>query len=290
MMNMSDQATRLRDEINQPTVAKTLAVISGKGGVGKSNTAINFGIKLREANKKVLLIDLDIGMGNIDILIGQTSKYTLADLFNYSLTFHDIIEIGPKDLHYTAGGNSFNELLILNSINVNYFHEQFKLIESDYDFIIFDIGAGISSTNLSFMLAADECIVVMTPEPPAITDAYSVIKHLTLQKQQVPISLILNRSVNQRHGEKTVNRFKNVVKKFLHREFLHTNILPEDKIVLEAVTRQTPYVILNQHAPISKAMSQIILHYLSDEDKHDWQEEKSSAFSYITKFRKLINK
>src|SRR5690625_5329312 len=99
-MDMNDQASTLRNQLKQKQKARTIAVVSGKGGVGKSNTALNFSIKLLEAGRKVLLIDLDIGMGNIDILIGNSSTYSFADLFNQSMTFHDIIETGPQGLSY----------------------------------------------------------------------------------------------------------------------------------------------------------------------------------------------
>src|SRR5690625_5751 len=128
-MDMKDQARFLRRQLNQEQKAKTIAIVSGKGGVGKSNIALNFSIKLLEASKKVLLIDLDIGMGNIDILIGNSSPYSLADLFSHSKTFHDIIEIGPKGLAYIAGGNSFDEFLELSDEQLDYFHHQFERSE-----------------------------------------------------------------------------------------------------------------------------------------------------------------
>src|SRR5690625_2931518 len=110
-MDMKDQASFLRRQLNQEQKEKTIAIVSGKVGVGKSNIALIFSIKLLVANKKVLLIDLDIGMGNIDILIGKSSSYSLADLFSHSKTLHDIKDIGPKVLAYIAGGNSFHEFL-----------------------------------------------------------------------------------------------------------------------------------------------------------------------------------
>src|SRR5690625_2471925 len=251
-MEMNDQASALRNQLNHKQKARTIAIVSGKGGVGKSNTALNFAIKLLEANKKVLLIYLDIGMGNIDILIGNSSSYSLVDLFSKSMTFHDIIETGPKGLSYVAGGNSFDELIVLSDEHVNYFHHQFEWVQTNYDYIIFDLGAGATKTSLSFVLAADECFVVMTPEPPAITDAYSMIKHIIIQKEDLPISIILNRAKDVKSRRQTVKRFTNVVKKFLETEIKTMGTLPEDKIVLDAVVRQTPYVLLNNNAPISK--------------------------------------
>src|SRR5690625_5832796 len=110
-----------------------------------------FSIKILEASKKVLLIDLVIVIGNIDLLIGNSSPYSLADLFSHSKTFHDIIEIGPKGLAYIAGGNSFVEFLELSDEQLDYFHHQFEWMQSTYDFIIFDLGVGATHTSMSFV-------------------------------------------------------------------------------------------------------------------------------------------
>src|SRR5699024_6996966 len=110
-MPMNDQAEKLRKRLAyQDQQVKTIAIVSGKGGVGKSNTALNFSLELQKAGKKVLLFDLDVGMGNIDILIGNDAKYTIVDLFNEFIPLHDIIELGPFNLSYVAGGSSLNEL------------------------------------------------------------------------------------------------------------------------------------------------------------------------------------
>src|SRR5690625_3618647 len=261
-MVMNDQAKSLRKQLYEKQKAKTISIVSGKGGVGKTNFAINFSLKLRESGVKVLLIDLDIGMGNIDILLGKMSTYSLVDIFNHSLSFHDIIEIGPNGLPYVAGGNSFEELIDFSDDHLNYFHEQFERIQEDYDVIMFDLGAGATKTSMSFVLAADESIVIMNPEPPAITDAYSMIKYIIVQQENLPISIVLNRVRDIKEGIDTVKRFSRLVNNFLGVKVTTLGLLPEDKIVTDSVIKQVPFVLLKDNAPITRAMELIIKKYL----------------------------
>src|SRR5699024_11791712 len=141
---MVDQAEKLRNQINMQPNAKTIAVISGKGGVGKSNTVRNFSIELQKQGKKVLLFDLDIVMCNVDILLGKDAEHSIVDLFYDFMPIHDIIEIGPKGLSYIAGGSSLNNLIAIDKYKLDYFFKQYELVVKDYDYIFFDMGAGVT--------------------------------------------------------------------------------------------------------------------------------------------------
>lgn len=284
---MRDQAERLRSRLSHPEKqAKTVAIVSGKGGVGKSNTAINFSIELQKNGKKVLLFDLDVGMGNVDILLGNDSRYSIVNLFNDFLPIHDIIESGPKGLSYIAGGSSLNELIDLDQNKLNYFYEQYNLLLNDFDFIIFDLGAGANESSMSFVLASDECIVITTPEPTSITDAYSMIKHIILKQEKMPISVIMNRSTTSKEGERALEKFRHVVSRFLQININKMGLLPNDKTVSTAVIRQTPYVLLNEHAPISKAIKKIVTNYLRE--SNDTNERRQESF--IQKLKKFLSR
>src|SRR5690625_1210755 len=140
-----DQASKLRQTMRSRRAnrqAKTIAVVSGKGGVGKSNFTLNFALKLIEQKKSVLIIDLDIGMGNIDILLGLQSKHSIVQMYENNLPIHDIIEVGPNSISYIAGGSGLSKLFDLDEVKLNYFLNQFNKISTEYDYIFFDMGAG----------------------------------------------------------------------------------------------------------------------------------------------------
>ena len=149
---------------------------SGKGGVGKSNFTLNFALTLQSKGYKVLVFDADIGLANIDVLMGISSKYNLYHLLKKEKTIWEIIQKGYNDLEFIAGGSGFNDLLRLTDEELDYFAEQVMQLNGYVDFIIFDTGAGLSKETLKFILAAEEAIVVTTPEPTSITDAYAIIK------------------------------------------------------------------------------------------------------------------
>src|SRR5699024_9701876 len=155
-----------------------IAVVSGKGGVGKSSISLNFSLELLRREKKVLLMDMDIGMGNIDILLGLNPKYTVMDMFIHRLSIHDIIETGPNSLAHLAGGRALNTCFTMHQTRQAYFFQHLGQLAQLYDYIIFDMGAGETNDSLFFITTPDECIVVTTPEPTSITNAYRMIKHI----------------------------------------------------------------------------------------------------------------
>lgn len=260
---MFDQAEHLRKQFSKTEKeTKTIAVVSGKGGVGKSNTALNFSIELSKRGKKVLLFDLDVGMGNIDILLGKDSKYSIVHLFNDYRPIHDMIELGPKGLSYISGGTSLDNLLNFDESKLNYFFEQYEWLVGKYDYILFDLGASASYSIISFSLAADECFVIATPEPTSITDAYSMIKHIVKKQHDKEISILMNRCNSAKEGRQTLHKFIEVIDRFLNKKVRPLGMLPFDRTVTTAVMRQTPYVLLDEKAPVSLAMAEIVTNYL----------------------------
>lgn len=282
---MCDQAEKLRNRFS-PTKpqAKTIAFASGKGGVGKSNTALNFAIELQEQNQSVLLFDLDIGMGNIDILLGNRSKHSIVNLFTDFMPIRGIIESGPKGLDYIAGGANLNDIVRHDEEKLDYFFQQYNILVNTYDYIIFDLGAGITSAMLSFILAADECIIITTPEPTAITDAYSLVKQIVIHDKTLPIRLIMNRSRQLKEDQKSVERIEDVVEQFLNIKIKQSNLLPDDKIVTKAVMHQTPYVLYASRSAISKQLKQIVTEFLSNTKANEVPVKKS----FIQKLKQLL--
>ncbi|GAB3794750.1 MinD/ParA family protein [Virgibacillus kimchii] len=285
---MHDQAENLRRRLqvkNEPRQATTMSVISGKGGVGKSNVALNFCLQLIKHEKKALLFDLDIGMGNVDILLGLSPNKTIIDMFDGRLSIHEIIEQGPGGLSYIAGGSGLNSLFKADSNMMDYFFAQYEQLVCMYDYIIFDMGAGVTEEHIRFVLASDECMVVTTPEPTSITDAYGMIKHIVSCRPSMPIHVVMNRSQTEKSGYEALLRFKKVVLQFLNTDVHPLGILPEDRNVPKAVMNQMPFLLYDDASPVSKAIKNLTNGYISN--SQDFIVEK---ITFIQRLKRLLVK
>lgn len=287
-MTMNDQASSLRKRMFHlsDTVkrGRTIAIVSGKGGVGKSNFALNFSLELIQQGKKVIIIDLDVGMGNIDILLGLQAKNTILDLLEKRLPIEEVIETADLSLSYLSGGSGFTQLFTLDEASKEYFFHQYEKLSSQYDYIIFDMGAGATDESLSFILASDECIVITTPEPTSLMDAYSMIKFIIHKNDQLPISLVMNKSPSTALGKKYLNQFQMIIQNFLTIQPKKLGILPDDPIVSKAVMRQMPYILYKENAQISKAMKKIVHNYLGKSQ----QTKKRTHLSFLDRLKQLL--
>ncbi|WP_413381569.1 MinD/ParA family protein [Alkalihalobacillus sp. 1P02AB] len=261
---MTDQAEKLRMMVqqSQKSHAKVIAVISGKGGVGKSNVSLNFALSLIQQQLKVAVIDLDIGMGNLEILLGKPAKYSIVDMLERDLLISDIQEEGPGHLTFIAGGTGLSELVKLNETKLQKFSEQLTQLSLTNDYILLDLGAGLTEETFGFILAADEVFVVTTPEPTAVTDAYSIIKYLTSKDQQKPLHLLVNKVDSEKEGRQTAFNLQQVAKRFLNKEIEMLGQLPNDPQVSKAVKAQTPFIIYDQKSKVSKSLKKIVATYL----------------------------
>ncbi|ENH98220.1 hypothetical protein J416_00704 [Gracilibacillus halophilus YIM-C55.5] len=282
---MGDQAANLRQKMKKLQgyqQAKTLAVVSGKGGVGKSNIALNFSLSLAKKGKKVLLFDLDVGMGNIDVLLGVTQNQSIVTMLEKNLSIYGIIESGPYSLSYISGGTGQNQIFYLNQDRLDFFLDQLQEVFYDYDYIIFDMGAGVTRDSIHFILAVDECVLVTTPEPTSLTDAYAMVKHILLQ-QPLPFYLLLNRVQSRKQAQEMESRMEQAVKQFLNYDIQSLGWIPDDQAVMEAVIHQEPFIIHNPKAPVSKAMNRMVNHYIGDQPK---KEQQSGFLAKLRHFMK----
>lgn len=257
---MNDQAAVLREKVlkkhqNSLRNCKTLAVLSGKGGVGKSNLSLNLSLALTKQKQRVLLFDMDIGMGNIDILIGQTASYTMVDLLGKKLSIQQIIKKGPQNLAYVAGGTGISSVFEWSPSDLAHLIQELNSLTNQYDYMIFDMGAGMSESVLKFLKAVDEMIVVTTPEPTSITDAYAAIKLAASYSVSAPVRLIINKTLSDKEGNETYERFNRAVQQFLNISISLLGIVPNDQAVQKAVNRQIPFLLQN---PASKASISLI--------------------------------
>lgn len=285
---MNDQAHNLRKMVearkHTSLDTKVIAVISGKGGVGKSNVSLNFALSLQEEGKKVLLFDLDIGMANLDILIGVSPRYHVVDLLEHDYTIWDIIEKGPLGIPIVAGGSGLLNVFRLDEEKQVRFMKQLQILQGAFDYIIFDMGAGASEDSLQFILASHELFLITTPEPPAITDAYAMLKFIHAKDSTIPTYVIVNREESRKEGMQTSENLKRVAKRFLNKEIHFLGSIPQDKHVLKAVKAQQPFCVLYPASPATKAVKRTALQYLG-------KEVKATSYSgFIQKLTSFLKK
>ncbi|WOV86103.1 MinD/ParA family protein [Sporosarcina oncorhynchi] len=256
---MHDQAETLRMKMlkAQGGLAKSIAIVSGKGGVGKSNFSTNFAQALRMKGKKVIVVDMDIGMGNIHILLGVTPTYSLKDYLLGNRQLDEVINHENDGLTFISGGSGLDSVLDWSEDMFGRLLAAFEQLQLDYDFILFDMGAGATQRSIELIIAVDEVIVISTTEPTSITDAYSMMKFICLQDPDKKFSIVSNRVSKHDDGNESVTRLQYAMKKFLDKETTILGFLPEDPSVHKAVLAQKPFIVMFPQALISKRMSAI---------------------------------
>lgn len=264
---MNDQAEALRHLVHTTSsdLAKSTRIItitSGKGGVGKSNFSLNFAMALQKRGHSVLVFDADISFANIDVLLGTPAQYNLIHLLKGEKSIWDIIQTGPNGLQFIAGGSGFKDLVRLSDQEIEYFAQQIGKLNGHVDFIVFDTGAGLSKETVRFITAADETIVVTTPEPTSITDAYALIKMIKSMGHEVSFRLIVNRVADDREGHQTSENMKQVASKYLGIDLPVLGYIPDDSNVSKAVKRQTPLSVAFPDSAAARGIERIASSFL----------------------------
>ncbi|HHV08544.1 MAG TPA: MinD/ParA family protein [Firmicutes bacterium] len=251
---MPDQAQRLRQlvqEWERRRKKRTIAITSGKGGVGKTNIAANLALALHEQGYAVTLLDADLGLANLDVVLGITPPYTLGQVVQRECSLIDIVHCA-YGVKVVAGGSGLEELATLPDSELLYlFHDAAQI---DSDFFLIDTGAGISPKVTSVALAAQEVVVVTTPEPTALTDAYALIKVLTRKNANLTLHLVVNRASNKKEAQQVTSNFCRVAKDFLSVTVNPLGYIPEDRLLRSAVHRQQPLLLSFPSAPAAEQL------------------------------------
>lgn len=253
---MRDQAESLRLKMlaSSGELARTIAVVSGKGGVGKSNFSTNFAHALLKQGKKVVIVDMDIGMGNIHILLGKSPQHSLMDYLIGTEGINSIINQTEEGLDFISGGSGLEAIMDWSDDTFERLTVAFEHLQRTYDFVLFDMGAGATKRVIELLIAIDEIIVISTNEPTSITDAYSMMKFIFMKDPDKSFYLVGNRVTKANGGNDAVLRLQFAMKKFLQKETTILGFLPEETVVQKSVIAQTPYFLTHPNALISKRL------------------------------------
>ncbi len=268
---MNDQAEKLRkmassirrqievEMVNKPSSQTRVIVISsGKGGVGKSTIALNMSLVLCSYGKKVILMDADMGMANIDIMLGIVPNYTIQHVVQGRKRLKDIVIDGPAGVKIIPGGSGINELANLNDNETSRLIQELGKVDGEYDYMIIDTGAGISRNVISFLLAADDVIIVTTAEPTSLTDAYGTVKTIIRQSYAGQIYLIVNKVTNNSEGIMVAEKFRIACNKFLATDIIPIGNVVSEPVVVEGIMRQQAFTQIFPHSTATHNIVSIV--------------------------------
>ncbi|ERI91263.1 putative flagellar biosynthesis protein FlhG [Clostridiales bacterium oral taxon 876 str. F0540] len=266
---MLDQAQRLRQlASNNETKdrARIITVTSGKGGVGKSNFVVNLGIMLQQMGKKVLIFDADVGMGNDDVLMGFLPKYNVFDVIFNGKEIDDVVITGPYGVKLLPGGSGLTKIEELTNEQREGFIKKLEAL-TGLDYILMDTGAGINRSVLGFVACCEELIVLTTPEPTSLTDAYSLLKAISHFKLKTTAKVVINRAIDEKEAVLTYGKFNNAVTNFLKMKMEYLGSIAEDKKLVQAVRSQQPFIITYPNCEASQDVVKIAKKLIGSEDK-----------------------
>jgi flagellar biosynthesis protein FlhG len=264
---MMDQAEKLRSLVQKEKIVKReektdlskptiITVTSGKGGVGKSNFVVNVSIALQKMGKKVLIFDADLGMGNDDVLMGFLPKFNVYDIIFDNKSIEEVVIEGTCGVKLLPGGTGISKFEEVTEVQREAFINKLSEL-NDIDYIIIDTGAGMNKSVLGFIACCDELILIATPEPTSLTDAYSLLKTVNHFKLKDSAKLLVNKTIDDIEGEATYHKFNNVVNKFLNIKLQYLGNMSEDKKLISAVRSQEPFLVSYPNSSVSKDVEYI---------------------------------
>jgi flagellar biosynthesis protein FlhG len=230
--------------------ARVIAITSGKGGVGKTNIVANLGYALGKAGNKVLIFDADLGLGNLDVLLGLTPRHNLSHVIQGRRRLSEIIVSGPGNLKILPASSGIQELTKLTSQQKTNIYSELNELLSGFDIVLIDTAAGISSNVLYFNASANEIMVVVTPEPTSITDAYALMKVLSVRYQEKHFRLIVNQAKNAKEADEVSRQLCLVANRFLDVSIEYFGSVLADENVKAGVRKQK---IVSEVSPMSTA-------------------------------------
>ncbi len=268
-----DQAEKLRNIIKKSQMtdsstvsqekkhARIITVTSGKGGVGKSNTAINLAVQFRKLGKRVIILDADFGLANIEVMFGSIPKFSLADVVYKGMDITEVITEGPMEIGFISGGSGVVGMSNLSQEKINFLIGNVAKLDDMADIILIDTGAGISDRVLDFLLVSEEIILMTTPEPTSITDSYSLLKALNrnsrFRREETMLRVLANKVLSTEDGKQLFNKLYTVASQYLNMPMSFLGVIPQDPALVNAVMQQSPVSIESPNARSARAYKDV---------------------------------
>lgn len=251
--------------------ARVITITSGKGGVGKSNIAVNLAVQMQRLGNRVIVFDADFGLANVEVMFGAIPKFTLADVIYQGKSIREIISEGPLGIGFISGGTGISGLNDLAQEQLHYLTQSLAELDQLADVIIIDTGAGISNHVMEFVVSSPEVLLVTTPDPSSLTDSYSLVKSLHMDprynKYNTKVSVLANKVSSATEGKHVHEKLNSVVQQFLQSEILYAGMIPQDSSLERAVRQQQPVSIYAPSAKSAKAFEQLANNLLNNEQK-----------------------
>lgn len=257
----NDQAKNLRDEVgklkkHRPT--KVISVTSGKGGVGKTQVVANLALALRKKGMDVLIFDGDMGLANIDIIYNVSPPYSLKNLLDGSKTIDEVLFTGPDGVKILPAASGVKELTNLTDANKMSIVDQLDQLEGKFDIVLIDTGAGISENVMYLNSAAQAVLVVVTPEPTSITDAYALMKVMSTQHGEKVFHIVTNQVKSDAEGKIIFKSLVNATDQFLDSvQLWHLHSFPHDEKVRQSITRQQPMIKFDKDGALARGYAEL---------------------------------
>lgn len=257
MTGLSVSPLAVNDRTRSNRIARAIAISSGKGGVGKTNLAVNLAIAYAARGQRVVLLDADLGLANADVLCGITPRATLEDVVSSERSLEDVMVAAPGGFRLVPGASGVSRLADMGQTQRRNVLDQLLALERNTDVLIVDTGAGIGANSMAFAAAAHMIVIACTPEPTSIADAYGAIKTLVARGCRDGIHLVVNMAMSDEEARAVHARIDRVARAFLSTPIKYAGAIPLDPLVPTAVRRRTPVSVASPDAPASKAMRQL---------------------------------
>jgi len=254
---MYDQAQNLRELMGRSQDVRVISIASGKGGVGKSSISVNLAITMSRLGVRVLILDADFGLANVDVMLGITTRLDLSYFLRGEKTLHEIIQLGHEGVRFISGGSGVNELINMKEDQLAGLLAKIVHLDAPIDLIIMDAGAGVSSTIMQVLLASSETIVVTTSEPTSVLDAYALVKTIVKHDASHPLHVLANKCENKNEAQSVQTGFVNVCGRHLGKNINPLGLISYNHDITTAIKRQVPIAVSDPYGTTTREIDVI---------------------------------